>query len=102
MPISEHDVRHVASLARLEIADGRIDTLVRELNGILVHMDVLQQVELSGDDRHGARQREPAAGLVTPLRADEPGSDPLVRARADFAPSERDGFFLVPRLSTHE
>ena len=101
MSISESDVRHVAALARLEIADGRIDALVRELNGILVHMDVLQQVELQGAD---ARDEDDVVSRtsVTPMRSDEPASEPLARSLADFAPAERDGFFLVPRLATHE
>jgi aspartyl-tRNA(Asn)/glutamyl-tRNA(Gln) amidotransferase subunit C len=102
MSISETDVRHVASLARLEIEDARIDTLVRELNGILVHMDVLQQVEMTSGDVVTPDVAKLAPAGLTSLRADVPGSDPLMRSRGDFAPAERDGFFLVPRLSTHE
>ena len=100
MAISESDVRHVAALARLEIPEARVEALVRELNGILVHMDVLQRVEIptSGDGAQGA----PAPSGPTPLRDDEPGSVALARPRDAFAPSVRDGFFLVPRLSTHE
>jgi aspartyl-tRNA(Asn)/glutamyl-tRNA(Gln) amidotransferase subunit C len=37
-----------------------------------------------------------------PLGADERTSVPLVRARDEFAPLMRDGFFLVPRLATHD
>jgi hypothetical protein len=36
------------------------------------------------------------------LRADDGAQYPLARQREEFAPSMRDGFFLVPRLSTHE
>jgi aspartyl-tRNA(Asn)/glutamyl-tRNA(Gln) amidotransferase subunit C len=102
MAISGHDVRHVAALARLEIADERIDTLVRELNGILVHMEVLQQVEMSSADPQSADATVPTPSASTALRPDEPRGQQLARARAEFAPAERDGFFLVPRLSTHE
>ena len=102
MSISEADVRHVAALARLEIADGRVDALVRELNGILVHMDVLQQVELQGADARHEDEEMSSRTAVTPMREDDPTSDPLARSRAEFAPAERDGFFLVPRLATHE
>lgn len=96
MSVSDLDVRHIASLARLELADGQLPALVRELNDILAHMDVLQAVDM----RTAATPMQP--GTPTLLRADEPGSVPLARERADFAPSSRDGFFLVPRLSTHE
>ena len=41
-----------------------------------------------------------AAG--TPLRVDGGNQVPLARPREAFAPAMRDGFFLVPRLATHE
>ena len=41
MSVSEEDVRHVATLARLGLDPERIPTLVAELNVILAHMDVL-------------------------------------------------------------
>lgn len=95
MAVSEQDVRHVAALARLGLADDRVQALVGELNGILEHMDVLQQVDIGGasldpDAAHGIRMRD-----------DVPNPIALLRAREDFAPNMRDGFFLVPRLSTH-
>lgn len=94
MSVTPDDVRHVARLARVGLDDARIPSLVRELNGILGHMDVLQQVDLSG-----VSSSDTQAGA--PLRDDDLPSDALQRAREDFAPAARDGFFLVPRLSTH-
>ena len=44
MTISIHDVQHIATLARLGLTDDRARALVVELNGILVHMDALSQV----------------------------------------------------------
>jgi aspartyl-tRNA(Asn)/glutamyl-tRNA(Gln) amidotransferase subunit C len=93
--VSEQDVRHVATLARLGLDDGRVQALVGELNGILAHMDVLQQVDLGGVSL------DPDAAVGLRMREDVPAPIPFDRAREDFAPSMRDGFFLVPRLSTH-
>lgn len=94
MSISEHDVKHIAALARVAIDDARAATLVGELNGILGHMDVLQRVELP--PTIGA----PAlAGM--PVRDDVPGAVSLDTPREQFAPTMREGFFLVPRLTTH-
>ena len=48
---------------------------------------------------------EPTAGVGTggtPLRPDEGPPIPLARERESFAPQFRDGFFVVPRLATHE
>ena len=97
MSVTNDDVRHIAALARLGLEPDRVDVLARELNGILAHMDVLAAVDTSMIDLHAR-----ADGEGMPLRADEVGAVPLSRPRKDFAPASRDGFFLVPRLSTHE
>lgn len=94
MSVSEKDVRHIASLARLGMTDERVPQLVGELNRILEHMDVLQAVDLSQYESSGD-----ATGML--LRPDDSVPTPLQRAREEFAPAMRDGFFLVPRLDTH-
>ena len=97
MSVSEDDVRHVASLARLGLEPDRIPTIVAELNGILAHMDVLSKVDTS---IVGAVTGVGAAG--TPLRVDGGNQIPLARPREAFAPAMREGLLLVPRLATHE
>lgn len=97
MAVTIDDVRHVAALARLGLDDARTAALVEELNTILRHMQVLSAVNTSGVEPVDGVG---AAGL--PLRHDGGLSVPLARPIRDFAPSARDGFFLVPRLSTHE
>lgn len=94
MSVTPDDVRHVATLARLGIAESHVPALVLELNGILGHMDDLQQVDIS------MVPTTPADGAA-PLRDDTLPSVPLQRSREVFAPATRDGFFLVPRLATH-
>jgi len=91
------DVRHIAALARLGLNDERAESLVRELNTILQHMDVLSRVDTEGVEPVGGVG---AAGA--PLRSDENKPIELARPIADFAPKSKDGFFLVPRLSSHE
>jgi len=95
--VSEDDVRHVASLARLGLEPDRIPTIVAELNGILAHMVVLSKVDTS---IVGAVTGVGAAG--TPLRVDGGTQIPLARPREAFAPAMREGLLLVPRLATHE
>ena len=94
MSVTNEDVLHAAQLARLAIDDARLPGLVAELNGILLHIDALQQAAIPADLRERA-----LAGM--PLRADDEPPVALQRAREAFAPSTRDGFFLVPRLATH-
>ena len=97
MAVSIDDVRHIASLARLGLTEPRAAAIVDELNTILAHMDELAKVDTAGvQEAIGVG----AEGL--PVRKDLGPPFPLARSLDAFAPSIRDGFFLVPRLSTHE
>jgi aspartyl-tRNA(Asn)/glutamyl-tRNA(Gln) amidotransferase subunit C len=98
--VTHDDVLHIADLARLGVNPSRLDDLVRELNGILAHMDVLAQV-----DTGGAENESNATGLPlvsTPLRSDSSGPTPMLLPLESFAPSTRDGFIIVPRLASHD
>ena len=97
MSVTVDDVRHIAALARLGLPSERIPSLVVELNRILEHMDVLRAVPSRPDQRVTGVS---AGGM--PLREDAGPQLPLSRPRDEFAPAMRDGFFLVPRLATHE
>jgi aspartyl-tRNA(Asn)/glutamyl-tRNA(Gln) amidotransferase subunit C len=94
--LSLEEVRHIAALARLGISDERARALAIELSSILDHMQVLAKVDTSAAD--GASLEKEGMSL-------RPDSGPpilLARSVASFAPEVRDGFFLVPRLATHE
>ena len=97
MAVTIEDVRHIADLARLGLTEDRARALVAELNAILGHMEALAKVDTAGVE---AAVGVGAAG--TPLRADAGPPPGLARAPEAFAPSMRDGFFVVPRLATHE
>jgi len=96
MSVSERDVRHIADLARLGLEPDRVRVLVGELNGILSHMEELRAVDTTGVDAAQA----PSAPNA-PLRPDLPRLGPALDITA-FAPHVADGFFLVPRLASHE
>lgn len=97
MAVSDDDVRHIAALARLGVDESRVPSLVHELNGILAHMEVLNSVE-TGDGRRDSAEMT----SESQLRTDSGSPIALTTARESFAPVMRDGFFLVPRLATHE
>ena len=97
MSITRDDVKHVASLARLAMTDERAEEFTAQLNTILGHMEVLARVDTG--------RVEPVTGVgaeAAPLQDDQGPSVQLERRIEQIAPSTRDGFFLVPRLSTHE
>jgi aspartyl-tRNA(Asn)/glutamyl-tRNA(Gln) amidotransferase subunit C len=92
--VTHDDVRNIAALARLAVSADRLDALVRELNGILGHMEQL-------DEADAAEGADEAATAGMRLAADVGPSVPLTTPISAFAPEWRDGFFLVPRLATH-
>ena len=97
MAVTIDDVRHIASLARLGLSEERAATLMAEMNTILGHMD-----ELSKVDTAGVQEAIGVGARGLPVRADGGTPIPLARSLDAFAPAMRDGFLLVPRLSTHE
>lgn len=99
MAVTHDDVLHVAGLARLAVNPSRLDDLVRELNGILAHMEVLAEVETGDSSEDTSYTGLPTTS--TPLREDGSGPIPMERPIESFAPSTRDGFILVPRLASH-
>ncbi|NUQ12103.1 MAG: aspartyl/glutamyl-tRNA amidotransferase subunit C [Gemmatimonadaceae bacterium] len=102
MAVSETDVLHVASLARLAVDPARLPALVRELNGILEHMEELGAVRVAGQASSVERQAPKAGDLASASRPDDGPSIPLAHPIESFAPHVRGGFILVPRLATHE
>ena len=97
MAVTRDDVLHIAELARLGVDAARADELTKELSAILAHMEVLSQVDTANVPT--------AAGVGaggTPLRPDVGVPCLMTATLASFAPSMRDGFFIVPRLATHE
>ncbi|MFN2636315.1 MAG: Asp-tRNA(Asn)/Glu-tRNA(Gln) amidotransferase subunit GatC [Gemmatimonadaceae bacterium] len=97
MPVTREDVLHIAQLARLGLDPARVNELTSELSSILAHMEELSQVDTTAV--------APAAGVGaggTPLRADSREAPLMTGTLESFAPLMRDGFFIVPRLATHE
>ncbi|GAC1685231.1 MAG: hypothetical protein NVS9B3_03510 [Gemmatimonadaceae bacterium] len=97
MSVTLDDLRHVAGLARLGLDERDAPALLGQLNAILRHMEILRTL-----DTAGVTGAEGGGGGATPLRPDRGPPQPLRRDREAFAPAMRDGFFLVPRLDTHE
>jgi aspartyl-tRNA(Asn)/glutamyl-tRNA(Gln) amidotransferase subunit C len=97
MAVTREDVLHIAQLARLGVTAERADELTRELSAILEHMEVLSQVDTASV--------APTSGVGaggTPLRPDAGVAPQMSGTLELFAPLMREGFFIVPRLATHE
>jgi aspartyl-tRNA(Asn)/glutamyl-tRNA(Gln) amidotransferase subunit C len=95
MKLTEQQVRHVAELANLALSDAEIAKMTHDLDGILEHIDKLNELDTSGV--------EPMAQVLAEssndhLRADEE-RPPLGNAAAIAnAPLAGAGYFKVPKV----
>jgi aspartyl-tRNA(Asn)/glutamyl-tRNA(Gln) amidotransferase subunit C len=94
--ITEKEVRHVADLANLKLTEAEVARFQADLDGILQHMDRLNEIDTSGV--------EPMAQVLL-------GADPGATLRADEAvlplgnlaalanaPQPGGGYFKVPQV----
>ncbi|MEK6251867.1 MAG: Asp-tRNA(Asn)/Glu-tRNA(Gln) amidotransferase subunit GatC [Actinomycetota bacterium] len=89
--IDRDQVLHVARLARLALTEDEVETMARELSGILEHVDRISQLDLD--------QVEPTDHVVdleNVLRPDEPRPSWPREQILDPAPDPADGAFRVP------
>mgnify|MGYP006275109825 CR=1 FL=1 len=97
MSITRDDVRHIASLARLQFSDDEEERLTNELESILDYVDQLDEVDTAGVPpmSHGLDH-------AAPLRADDVSpridrDDALSRA-----PDADDEYIRVPTVIASE
>lgn len=93
MTISADDVRHVARLAELAVAEADVPLLAEQLEGIVAFVAQLNEVVVP--DGTGGLALGPERLL---LRADQVDPIPMTRSPAEMAPEFRDGFFVVPKV----
>ena len=93
MSLSLDEVRHIAKLARLELAAGELEATQAKLNGIFSLIEEMQAVDTDGV--------EPMTSVVhqgLPMREDlvTDGGDPA-KVLAN-APKAAKDFFVVPKV----
>lgn len=93
MSISEQDVPHVATLARLALSDAQVTALQSELSSILGHIDTIQKLDLEG-----VEQTAHALDMLNVTRADELWPGPTQEQALANAPESAEGAFLIPRV----
>jgi len=91
--ITAADVRHVATLARLDVTDDEVELFAHQLAAVLEHAEDVEAL-----DTEGVPPTAHPMPLVNVLRDDvaRPGVD-----RAEvlaMAPEAEDGRFRVPRI----
>jgi len=93
MSIDRDEVRRIAALARLEIAEDAIDRMAAQLSSVLEFAATLNALDLVGCEPVSFAPAE------APARADEPDGRRLEPGVATAgAPEGDEDFFLVPPI----
>lgn len=91
--ISSEDVRKVAQLARLELAEATIATYTAQLERILDHVAQLEQV-----DTDGVPPTTRAVEVVNVTREDQVIPTPVREDLLNLAPEREGDFLRVPKI----
>jgi aspartyl-tRNA(Asn)/glutamyl-tRNA(Gln) amidotransferase subunit C len=89
MTVDDEEVRHVASLARVDLADDEVERFAEQFGDILEYFEALDDVP----------EVDREAELANVMRADEV-REGLTQAEAlRNAPETEDGYFKGPKVS---
>jgi aspartyl-tRNA(Asn)/glutamyl-tRNA(Gln) amidotransferase subunit C len=91
--ISADDVRKVATLARLDLPDDRIEIYTSQLESILGYVDQLQAV-----DTTDVPPTTRAVEVVNVTRADGVNATEVREEILDQAPKREGDFYRVPKI----
>ena len=96
MKLTEKEVRYVADLANLNFSDEEVRKFALELDGILGHMDKLNELDTSNVEPMA--QVLYAAGETATLREDRERPPLGTQVALANAPLKGSGYFKVPRV----
>lgn len=87
--VDNDEVRHVASLARIDLDDDEVDRFAEQFADILASFETLDAVPAV----------EASADLANVMRPDEERESLSQEAALENAPESEDGFFKGPKVS---
>jgi aspartyl-tRNA(Asn)/glutamyl-tRNA(Gln) amidotransferase subunit C len=93
MSLSTEQVRWIAHLARLQLADDEVEAMVRDLGAILEYVNQLAKV-----DTEGVEPLAHPLDVHNVFRADEPGVSLPVDVALANAPDRRGDCYGVPAV----
>ena len=93
MSLSLDEVRHIAKLARLELAPGELEATQAKLNGIFSLIEEMQAVDTDGVEPMSHPQE-----LAQRLRADAVSETDRRDTYQAIAPQTEAGLYLVPKV----
>ncbi|HXR94730.1 MAG TPA: Asp-tRNA(Asn)/Glu-tRNA(Gln) amidotransferase subunit GatC [Rhizomicrobium sp.] len=93
MSVDKDTVRRIARLARIKVAEERLDPMAGELNGIFQWVEMLNEVEVEGVP--------PMTSVVAQKlrwRKDEVSDGNVADGLMRNAPDSEENFFVVPKV----
>ncbi|HEY3280161.1 MAG TPA: Asp-tRNA(Asn)/Glu-tRNA(Gln) amidotransferase subunit GatC [Gemmatimonadales bacterium] len=93
MSVTREEVLRIARLAELDVDEDALPVLAEQMSRILDYVAQLSAVPAS----EGSKPYVPGPDAIR-FRPDEVRPWPLAIPPAEFAPTFRDGFFVVPKL----
>ena len=93
MALDKAAVAHIASLARIRIAEAELEPLAEELSAILTWVAQLNEVDTTGIEPMAS-----VAAMRLPMRADRVTDGDCRDAIQQNAPQTARGFFVVPKV----
>ncbi|ARS91525.1 Asp-tRNA(Asn)/Glu-tRNA(Gln) amidotransferase subunit GatC [Natrarchaeobaculum aegyptiacum] len=87
--VSPEEVRHVAELARVDLADDEVDRFTRQFAEILEYFETLDEVP----------EVDTEADLTNVMRPDEVRDSLETTEALENAPETEDGYFKGPNVS---
>ncbi len=91
--ITDDDVRKVAKLARLDLADEQLETLTPQLEGILSYVAQLEKI-----DTNDVPPTTRAVEVVNMTRDDSVEVTNIREELLDLAPFREGNYFKVPKI----
>lgn len=91
--MSPDEVRWVAHLARLELSQGELDEMTRQLSAIVEYVNQLQDL-----DTEAVEPLAHALDITNVFRDDVPGESLPVDAALANAPNRKGNFYSVPAV----
>ncbi|MDX1672852.1 MAG: Asp-tRNA(Asn)/Glu-tRNA(Gln) amidotransferase subunit GatC [Balneolaceae bacterium] len=93
MSVTKDDVRYIADLARLQLSEEEMETLLDDMNKILDYMDTLEEL-----DTGNVEPLEHVIELESSFRKDEAKESLDHEEALKNAPDADSDYFKVPRV----
>ena len=93
MAIDAATVRKVARLARIAEPEEKLETLAKELTGIMTWIEQLGEV-----DTDGVEPMTSAVAVALPMREDVVTDGEIADEIVANAPASEDDYFMVPKV----